>query len=35
LPDSCGVAVGFDRLMMLRHRTSNIADVIPFVWKEA
>lgn len=35
LPDSCGVAVGFDRLMMLRHRTSHIADVIPFVWQEA
>jgi lysyl-tRNA synthetase class 2 len=32
LPDCCGVAVGFDRLMMLRHRTANIADVIPFVW---
>lgn len=27
LPDSCGVAVGFDRLMMLRHNKSNIADV--------
>lgn len=35
LPDSCGVAVGFDRLMMLRHKTVNIADVIPFSWKEA
>lgn len=35
LPDSCGVAVGFDRLMMLRHQTSEIADVIPFVWKNA
>lgn len=35
LPDSCGVAVGFDRLMMLRHQTSNIGDVIPFTWDEA
>ena len=34
-PDSCGVAVGFDRLMMLRHRTSHIADIIPFVWSIA
>lgn len=32
LPDCCGVAVGFDRLMMLRHQTKNIADVIPFHW---
>lgn len=30
LPDSCGVAVGFDRLMMLRHQTDNLSDVIPF-----
>jgi len=28
LPDCCGVAVGFDRLMMLRHKTQNIRDVI-------
>lgn len=35
LPDCCGVAVGFDRLMMLRHATSNIADVIPFDWNSA
>ncbi len=35
LPDSCGVAVGFDRLMMLRHRTSHIANVIPFDWTMA
>lgn len=32
LPDCCGVAVGFDRLMMLRHNISDIADVIPFAW---
>jgi len=35
LPECCGVAVGFDRLMMLRHKTSQIADVIPFVWSNA
>jgi elongation factor P--(R)-beta-lysine ligase len=35
LPDFCGVAVGFDRLMMLRHHKSNIAEVIPFGWDEA
>lgn len=31
LPDCCGVAVGFDRLMMLRHN-QPIAEVIPFAW---
>lgn len=35
LPDCCGVAVGFDRLMMLRHKAAHIADVIPFIWDEA
>ncbi len=35
LPDCSGVAVGFDRLMMLRHRSPNISDVIPFGWFEA
>jgi lysyl-tRNA synthetase class 2 len=30
LPDCCGVAVGFDRLMMLRHSKEDIAEVIPF-----
>lgn len=32
LPDCCGVAVGFDRLMMLRHNASTLANVIPFTW---
>lgn len=35
IPDCCGVAVGFDRLMMLRHSKNNIDDVIPFAWEEA
>lgn len=35
LPDCCGVAVGFDRLMMLRHGIKDIADVIPFAWDKA
>ncbi len=34
LPDSCGVAVGFDRLMMLRHHTDDLSDVIPFRLKK-
>lgn len=35
IPDSCGVAVGFDRLMMLRHNVPHLADVIPFSWQYA
>lgn len=35
LPDCCGVAVGFDRLMMLRHNTPHIETVIPFAWNKA
>lgn len=34
-PDCCGVAVGFDRLMLLRHGVSQIADVLAFGWHEA
>lgn len=34
-PDCCGVAVGFDRLMMLRHQAKMIDDVIPFHWNLA
>lgn len=32
LPECCGVAVGFDRLMMLRHNKDDIAGVIPIPW---
>jgi lysyl-tRNA synthetase class 2 len=35
LPDCCGVAVGFDRLMLLRHGKANLKDVLPFTWNEA
>ncbi len=33
LPDCCGVAVGFDRLMLLRHDKKSLEDVLPFSWK--
>lgn len=32
---SCfGIAIGFDRLMMLRHKTKNISSVLPFSFSE-
>jgi lysyl-tRNA synthetase class 2 len=31
-PDCCGVAVGVDRLMMLRHKTSTIKEIMPITW---
>lgn len=30
-----GVAVGFDRLMLLRHQQKHLADVLPFSWQDA
>lgn len=33
LPDCCGVAVGFDRLMMLRHQIETIDQIIPLGWE--
>ena len=35
LPDCCGVAVGFDRLMMLHQKQKQIADVLAWGWKQA
>lgn len=32
LPDCRGVAVGFDRLMLLRHKSTSLAQVTPFTW---
>ncbi len=32
LPDCCGVAVGFDRLMLLRHGKDTLSDILPFSW---
>ena len=34
LPDCCGVALGFDRALMLRHKLKSIKQVIPFAWDE-
>ncbi len=33
LPDCCGVAVGFDRLLMLHCRAETIDQVVPFSWE--
>lgn len=35
LPDCRGVAVGFDRLMLLRHKKASLRDILPFSWEEA
>lgn len=32
LPDMCGVACGFDRLMMLKHEVSHIEEVLSYAW---
>ena len=34
LPDCSGVAVGFDRLMMLRHKKQTLSPILPFTWNE-
>jgi lysyl-tRNA synthetase class 2 len=34
LPECCGVSVGFDRALMLRHKLKSIKQVIPFAWEE-
>jgi elongation factor P--(R)-beta-lysine ligase len=35
LPDCCGVAVGFDRLMQLKHGLSTLTNILPFTWEES
>ena len=35
LPACCGVAVGFDRLMMLRQNQTEISKVLSWCWQEA
>ncbi|MBM3183791.1 MAG: EF-P lysine aminoacylase GenX [Chlamydiae bacterium] len=31
-PPCCGVSVGFDRALMLRHKSKTIHEVLPFAW---
>jgi lysyl-tRNA synthetase class 2 len=31
-PDCCGVSVGIDRLLLLRHKATALRDVLPFAW---
>jgi elongation factor P--(R)-beta-lysine ligase len=35
LPDCCGVAVGFDRLMQLKHGLKELKNVLPLIWEES
>lgn len=34
IPESCGVAVGFDRLLMLRHQVDTVSAILPFGWED-
>lgn len=34
LPSCCGVAVGFDRLLLLKNQASSLEEVLPFAWSE-
>ncbi len=31
-PDCCGVSVGFDRVLLLKHKAKSLSDVLPFAW---
>lgn len=33
-PDCCGVSVGFDRLMLLKHKAKALAEVLPFAFAQ-
>jgi len=33
LPSCCGVSVGFDRALMLRHKKQSLSQVLPFCWQ--
>jgi lysyl-tRNA synthetase class 2 len=35
IPDCCGVAVGFDRLLMLKHGENNLKNILPMTWEES
>ncbi len=35
LPDCCGVAVGFDRLMMLKMGETELKNILPMIWQES
>lgn len=32
-PDCCGVSVGFDRLLLLKHQAQSLSDVLAFSWE--
>ncbi len=32
-PDCCGVSVGFDRALLLRHKRKALREVLPFAWE--
>lgn len=32
-PDCCGVSVGIDRLLFLRHKVKSLAEILPFAWQ--